>query len=115
MLVRFTLSFEWGTTTNYGSSIQRGSNHSYNCLPASFTSSLSGLTAGTTYHYRAVANAGAVTVDGAESAIYHYRQYTCARDIGGEYQQCFNCVNHCCFFERDVNRSGHKQSRNRLV
>ena len=37
-----------------------------NSAPTFFTANLGGLTAGVTYHYRARAAAGAITVDGAD-------------------------------------------------
>jgi len=51
-----SLSFEYGTTNAYGSTVVGSPSDLW--VPASFTGTLSGLSPGTTYHYRAIATEG---------------------------------------------------------
>jgi mono/diheme cytochrome c family protein len=61
-----TVSFQYGTSTSYGSTAA-GVPPTLNAAGA-FTANLTGLTAGTTYHYRAVA-VGSSTVYGADQTF----------------------------------------------
>src|SRR6056297_1668349 len=54
--------FEWGTDTNYGSTT---SNQTLTAT-GSFSDTISGLTKGTTYHYRAVSTNGSTTWNGGD-------------------------------------------------
>ena len=63
-----TASFEWGTTTSYGQSTAGQSMGSGSAsLPLS--ASLTGLTACTTYHYRATATSSAGTTNGEDATF----------------------------------------------
>jgi hypothetical protein len=54
------VSFEWGLTTSYGSLV--AGTPANLSAPGAFTANLSGLTASTTYHYRAKADGGTAGV-----------------------------------------------------
>jgi hypothetical protein len=56
------VSFDWGATTSYGTSTAAQTM----TATGTFTASLTGLTAGTTYHYRAKAASGSTTVNGSD-------------------------------------------------
>ncbi len=63
-----TVSFDYGTTTSYGSSV--AGTPSSLTSPGSFSANLTGLTAGRTYHFRAKAAAGSNTpVYGADQTF----------------------------------------------
>ncbi len=51
-----TASFQWGTSVSYGSTASATPSAVSGSTPVPVLASLSGLTAGTTYHYRCVAN-----------------------------------------------------------
>jgi len=59
------VSFDWGTDTSYTGGNIAGNPSSITSVLTAFSASLSGLTAGTTYHYRAKA-VGAITVYGSD-------------------------------------------------
>jgi len=59
------VSFDWGTDTSYAGGNIAGNPSSITSVPTPFSARLSGLTAGTTYHYRAKA-VGAATVYGSD-------------------------------------------------
>jgi hypothetical protein len=63
------MSFDWGTDTSYTGGNIAGNPASITGVPTVFTASLSGLTAGTTYHYRAQAVTGATTVYGNDQTF----------------------------------------------
>ena len=56
--------FEYGTTTDYGSSVDAGDD-----VNGAVSATLSGLTAGTTYHYRLVATNAVGTTRGADATF----------------------------------------------
>jgi len=62
-----TVSFEWGLTTSYGSPAA-GTPPSMSAA-GTFTANLSGLTAGTTYHFRAIADGGGDPVYGSDMSF----------------------------------------------
>jgi tripartite motif-containing protein 71 len=62
-----TISFQYGTTTAYGSSI--AGNPSSLSAAGSFTANLTGLTVGTTYHIRTEAVTATTTVYGADQSF----------------------------------------------
>jgi uncharacterized protein (TIGR02145 family) len=47
-----TVTFEWGTTTNYGNIVTPSGSPATGSTSINFSTNLSGLTPGTTYHYR---------------------------------------------------------------
>ncbi|MEI7724257.1 MAG: T9SS type A sorting domain-containing protein [Bacteroidota bacterium] len=49
----FNLFFDWGLTTAYGNSVFATPNFASGTVPTSMSTGLTGLTGGTTYHYRA--------------------------------------------------------------
>ena len=60
-----SVSFDWGTDTSYTGGNIAATPSSITAVPTTFFASLSGLTAGTTYHYRAKA-VGTTTVYGSD-------------------------------------------------
>jgi hypothetical protein len=60
-----SVSFDWGIDTGYSGGNIAGNPSSITIVPTTFTANLTGLTAGTTYHYRAKA-VGSTTVYGSD-------------------------------------------------
>ncbi|MCX6875427.1 MAG: hypothetical protein NTW21_16715 [Verrucomicrobia bacterium] len=65
-----TAWFEWGADTSYGTSTSPVSNVGSSSGFAAFSAPLSGLTSGSTYHYRAVATVGAATLYGPDMTLH---------------------------------------------
>jgi hypothetical protein len=63
-----TAQFEWGTTTGYGNTVSLGTVGSDSTVHAVSTS-ISGLSTGTTYHYRISATNGGGTVHGSDQTF----------------------------------------------
>ncbi len=65
-----TAWFEWGATNAYGTTTSPVSNVGSGSGFAAFSAPLSGLTAGSTYHYRAAATVGAATIYGPDMTLH---------------------------------------------
>ena len=65
--INSAVSFDFGTTTAYGSSIAAAPSHVTGASPTAVSAEASGLTPGTTYHFRLVATAGATDYGGDET------------------------------------------------
>jgi hypothetical protein len=72
-----TCQFEYGTSTAYGSSAPCPAGVGADDAPLSTSVALTGLTAGTTYHYRLVATNTLSTTDGADATFTTTRQPVC--------------------------------------
>ena len=64
-----TCTFEYGTSTSYGSSVACGSSPGSGTSGVAVSAALSGLAAGTTYHYRLVARNAGGTVNGSDQTF----------------------------------------------
>lgn len=64
-----TCTFQYGTTTAYGSSANCASAPGSGSSAAAVSAALSGLTAGTTYHYRLVGTSSGGTTNGADQTF----------------------------------------------
>jgi hypothetical protein len=71
---------EYGTTTSYGAQVACAALPGSGTSAAAVSATLSGLTAGTTYHYRVVATNGGGTANGADQTFATSPVPSCATD-----------------------------------
>ena len=64
-----TVTFEYGTTTAYGTSVTADQSPVTGSTPTAVSKTITGLTAETTYHYRAVGSNSEGTIEGADQTF----------------------------------------------